>query len=588
MSAADLIFNGVNGITGGYLTPPLPARAVARLALGQPVSQDLLETLKKREQAGEPSFGFVPGVNASDLATAGWGVIFPVSYQPAVKEALTELLEHRRKQAGRARAHFYQEFIHNHSRRRSPQLGCGFQPGDSPRKFLARNGAMPNFAANPENVPYYLLIVAGPDTIPYEFQYELDIQYAVGRIWFEKDSKPDLEAFAHYASSVVTCETESLFQPRRAVFFGTQHDLDRATGLSATKLVQPLRRKLAGDQELAWDCQEVVAANATKARLTQLVGGTETPAFLFTATHGMGFPTSSSRQLAHQGALVCQDFPGPLVWGQEVKTDHYFAAEDVGDDARLLGLIAFHFACYGAGTPMVDDFDHVPGLASLSCATPWPTVARLPQRLLGHAKGGALAVVGHVDRAWSCSFYGGTRLDSQIDTYHGVLKPLLQGLPIGFALECFNQYHASVGNELGEILKKVQQFRNFTPDPEDLSQLWTTDNDARNFVLLGDPAVRLTPAGAGVAQTAERPIIRVASRPAGTAAAAAERVPAPEVATAEVVPAASFTAVSTPITGRVGAEDGLRLEQLLRAASSNVVAPGMRIHFRIQVAPPGA
>ena len=74
------------------------------------------------------------------------------------------------------------------------------------------------------------------------------------------------------------------------------------------------------------------------------------------------------------------DWPG---FGK-MKPAHYLTAAEVEADARVQGVVAFVFACYGAGTPMVDDFAHVPGLARFSCATPRPVVARLPQHLLAH------------------------------------------------------------------------------------------------------------------------------------------------------------------------------------------------------------
>jgi len=85
---------------------------------------------------------------------------------------------------------------------------------------------------------------------------------------------------------------------------------------------------------------------ATKARLGRLLSGVETPSVLFTAGHGMGFPNGDPRQVSQQGALLCQDWPGPLQWRQPVPPEFYLAADELGSTVRLDGLIAFFFACY--------------------------------------------------------------------------------------------------------------------------------------------------------------------------------------------------------------------------------------------------
>ena len=112
----------------------------------------------------------------------------------------------------------------------------------------------------------------------------------------------------------------------------------------------------------------------------------------------MGFPKKDARQLRHQETLLCQDWPGLEEWHQAIPPEFYFAADDVGDDARLLGLIAFHFVCYGAGTPRLDDFAHRAFNRPTDIA-PYAFVANLPRGLLGRPKGGTLAVIGHVERA---------------------------------------------------------------------------------------------------------------------------------------------------------------------------------------------
>jgi hypothetical protein len=104
-----------------------------------------------------------------------------------------------------------------------------------------------------------------------------------------------------------------------------------------------------------WKIDTIAPEEAVKTRLASLLGGADTPALLFTASHGMGYPNGHQLQLAAQGALLCQDWPGPS-WKQALSPDFYFAGDDVASDARMLGLIGLHLACYGAGTPHYDDY----------------------------------------------------------------------------------------------------------------------------------------------------------------------------------------------------------------------------------------
>jgi hypothetical protein len=150
-------------------------------------------------------------------------------------------------------------------------------------------------------------------------------------------------------------------------------------------------------------------------------------------------------------------------------------------------MIAFFLACHSGGTPRFDDYWHKEGVGPP--LAPHDLVAALPRRLLGLPGGGALAVIGHIDLAWSYSFRWG-RAGNQFDVYQSALTQLLTGTPVGAALDVINASYSSITAMLLNELDAVKC--GMVPDDEELAELWTASKDARNFVILGDPAVRLS------------------------------------------------------------------------------------------------
>lgn len=479
-----LHFNGINGATGEYGIPPMTGEELAGFIKGESVPENLAELKYRQQQASQSHYGVKEGVDPKKLDEAGWGVIFAHDAAPAIREALKPLLDLRRSQAG-ARFRLYEG-------------GNGFRVGkDNKNTFLARNGAGPG-PADPDKVPYYLLIVGGPDVIPYRFQSQLDVQYAVGRIHFET-----LDEYSTYAQSVVAAETGRIRLARRLRFFGVTNPDDPATISCEQSLISPLFDKFKSWP--GWDVAAVLKDQATKARLADLLGGSETPALLFTASHGMEFPSGHARQIPHQGALLCSDWPGPQSFHGPLPQEFYFAGDDLADDALLSGLIGFHFACYGAGTPELDEFSQQ-AFKDRQAIAPRAFLSGLPTRMLSHPKGGALAAIGHVDRAWSTSF-AWSGAGAQTTVFESTIQRLIEGHPVGSALEYFNERYAELSTVLTDELEEIQYGRN--ADPYELAGMWTANNDARGYVILGDPAVRLPLAGEGDAP-GEREVIRIA------------------------------------------------------------------------------
>ena len=462
-----LFFNGVDGDSGEYGLPPMAPAELVAFFKGDGKPENLSELRHRAALRGLQHLGVKEGVDPKCIDQTGWGLILPHDADPAVKEALTPLLDLRAAQAG--------------SRFRIYEGPDGHRPGESKTSFLTRHKMGPG-PVDPDRVPYYLLICGDPQRIPFRFQSQLDVQYAVGRLHFET-----LDQYDSYARSLVAAETGALVPRREVRFFGVANPLDQATSLSARHLVAPLCDQLSTQLAGGWSFDRIMAEEATKARLGRLLGGEETPALLFTASHGMEFPLDSARQLPHQGALLCQDWPGPGAHRGPIPQDFYFAGDDLAAGTSLSGLIAFFFACYGAGTPDLDDFAKQ-AFKDRTQIAPRPFMAGLPTRMLGLPRGGALAVIGHVERAWTYSFRW-LRAGDQTEVFRSCLQRLLEGHPVGSALEFFNERYAELSTVLSDELEEIEFGRAY--DPCELAGLWTANNDARGYALLGDPAVRL-------------------------------------------------------------------------------------------------
>lgn len=526
MDQDTLYFNGINGATGDYALPPMRGEDLAKVAQGEAPAENLNELRYRHRQSDTSHYGIKAGLDPKQLDQAGWGIIFPHDAAPELQEALRPLLALRQEQAGE-RFRIY--------------VGAdGYRPGESKNQFLSRHQVGPG-PADPERMPYYLLLVGSPEAIPYSFQYQLDVQYAVGRIQFDA-----LEAYAHYAQSVVQSETSGFALPRKAALFGVENPDDKATQLSSQGLILPLENYLR--QQEGWELSLDRGEAANKARLQQLLGGDDTPALLFTASHGMAFPENDPRQLPHQGALLCQDWPGPRQWQNAIPQDFYLAADDIGDSAKLLGLISFHFACYGAGTPRYDEFSKQ-AFKERGSIAPHAFLAALPQRLLSHPGGGALATIGHVERAWGYSFlWPGAGVQTAV--FESVLQQLLDGYPVGAAFEFFNERYAELSSDLSSQLEQIDYGLQF--DPYELAGMWGANNDARSYVILGDPAVRMHCAATAEARPRLAPVSVNGS-------------PAPTPDTASTLPPVTD---ATPTTFSAPAAETMSTEQLRQRLST--------------------
>ena len=408
------------------------------------------------------------------LSKARWGIIWPPQSpdDPALNDkieqhraALKPLIDHRLGQLeGKAVLEFSYEY--------------GWTLQDFFRKY-GQDVAAPDHM-EPSIIPYYVCLVGPPDRIPWDFQQDLDGEYAVGRIWFD-----DVEDCTAYVKHLIDYETA---QPspslgREALFVAPHHPDDEPTEASANRLIKPLYQYVMDNAKIE---RTLLLGNdqsdhaATKDNLLQRLTAKHPPALLFTASHGVEVDYGDGHQVDDEGALLMQDWPRD--WNQ-LDPKYFLAGRDVQQQGvQLNGLVAFCFACFSGGAPAAEDWipPHSTELPAKIADTPF--VARLPQKLLSH---GALGFIGHVSRVWDYSFLGVAGKQPQLNNFYGAVFSLLGGQAIGHATDSLNRRSITLAGELYDELQKPNHSK------DHVTQLWMARNDFRGYVIIGDPAARL-------------------------------------------------------------------------------------------------
>jgi hypothetical protein len=340
--------------------------------------------------------------------------------------------------------------------------------------------------------PHYIMIVGGPDQVPFRFQSVLSTVANVGRVDF--DMLHDLKQYVHKLLRVETAEDPLV--TREVVVFGPDAGLPDPTYFSKEYMAKPLAGHIR--DELGFATHAFLGKDATKKNLLNVLNAKK-PALVYTASHGLGaLQQALAVQKRYNGAICCQKT------GQEKEIDDWlFMADDIPSDKPFLeGAVFFQFACFGYGTPAESDYAHwrtgVP-----KRYTDIDFVAALPKRLLAHPKG-PIAFIGHLDTAFLHGFVD-VEDPHILDRWHMRISPFVEAVdyllsvqPSGLSMRDMNSRY-SVCNALITNTYDRQKRGNLSWDAAlevRFLNSWITRSDAQNYMILGDPSARLRiPAG---------------------------------------------------------------------------------------------
>lgn len=464
--------------------------------------------------ARKKPLSFVGGTSKYDPAEGGWVLVVPDDDEGrAIAAELEPLVEHRlrvRDEDAEAKPRKKEDAV----------LFFPAKAAADPIELASFVDAHLGFGKLGESPPFYVLVAGSPAKIPFALEQHLVAgEHAAGRLAFSS-----IDHYGVYARKVVAWEPDEDFpmKPRKGVpvgIFATDHGAGDATHESLRHMAQPFLSTLT--QDASRPVVARVKGEATRAALSSLLGrgvdGFTGPRLLFSATHGLAIPgagrNSERERLERQGAILCQN-------GVHLGDEDTLDAAGLANGAALAGGIWVMHACFGAGTPRASEFSrvlHDPSYSGFHQGGPF--VAALPTRLLEN-EDGPLAVVGHLDPSFVHAFsdpngVGGERSNAIYSILHGLLRGTRVGIAISALPATANRYGTvlfDIDREVARILGKglidadaaevaaaiaaAKEGDPLRTVKERLVDYAVSRNDFKNFLILGDPAVKLPRKGA--------------------------------------------------------------------------------------------
>jgi hypothetical protein len=334
-------------------------------------------------------------------------------------------------------------------------------------------------------IPAYLLIAGRADQVSFELQQALAGQFHVGRLGFDAAA-----AYDAYVAKLLRHEAAPAAQPVRAVYV-TARDGSPAVELAHRLLMQPCVADAEAQRAAHRFAAREIAA-ISDGDPVQLLAAAAAPSVVFSCSHGAGAPAagwgSAERRRGLQGALSLADH-------------QLFDADRVARAPFAPGGAWMMFACFAAGTPARSVYqpwlarlrergEFADDLAAVTASLPGdgepPFVAALPQAALANPDG-PLAVIGHVDLAWSYGFVDPDKLSrgERHRRFHELMTQLVRGTRVGLALS------ASLGRARQQVEHELAVAAANPDGPAASAHRWMVRQDLDGYIALGDPAARV-------------------------------------------------------------------------------------------------